>query len=707
MPRAPRADDLYALRVPIDVRVSPDASRVAFVVKSTSPGKDDYRHALWIVPADGSRPPRQLTLGAGNDTAPRWSPDGQTLAFLSDRGAVLQAGGGGDLQGPVPREADRTKDHKDGAVQAWLLPMEGGEARQLTRLARDVTDLAWSPNGRRLCLVSASTTAERREERRGPFDPPKRDAQLIDRLQYMLNGEGFIHDRPPNLWIVDVESGDLRRLTFGRSRDEQPAWSPDGRRICFVSNRHADADLTWRRDLYLIDADGGAVTRVSGGRGDRYFAHPAWSPDGAWIAAHGHRFPAGGASRDDVWRFRPARDDDGEDLTAESDLMVASLMGSDLFGFADPRLFWADGGGSVVFAAPVEGADELWRVRVGDRRVERLTEGHHALSRPDAVAVGGRTRIAAVRTTGHEPPDVVCLDVPAATSRSRLPAPIRKLSDLMGDSWKDVAATAPVSRWHDVDGRRIQGWFMEARDRDGKPAPLVVEIHGGPATLYGWTPFWEWQCLVAAGMSVYACNPRGSQGYGQDFCRANYRDWGDGPMRDVMGGVDSLVADGLADPGRLGVTGGSYGGYLTSWMVGHTDRFKAAVTCRSVNDMTSEMLSGDIAGPQFGKLEYGSNPWEEPDLYRLHSPVTYAEHIRTPLLIQHAERDLRCPVTQAEELFTVLRSLRRPVRLMRVPEESHELTRSGAPFRRVENIERIVDWFRHFLVDGRRGLPPV
>jgi dipeptidyl aminopeptidase/acylaminoacyl peptidase len=296
---------------------------------------------------------------------------------------------------------------------------------------------------------------------------------------------------------------------------------------------------------------------------------------------------------------------------------------------------------------------------------------------------------------------------PGKRSAARVPPDSRRVSKLMEPAWGDVDIVKPITRWHEVDGRRIQGWFLQAGPRDGKPAPLVVEIHGGPATLYGWSLFWEWQVLVAAGISVYACNPRGSQGYGQDFCYANFTDWGDGPMRDVMGGVDSLIADGLADPDRLGVTGGSYGGYLTSWMVGHTDRFKAAVTCRSVNDMTSEMLSGDIAGPLFGRYEYGVNPWEDPDLYWRHSPIAYAKDIHTPLLIQHSEKDLRCPITQGEELFTALRSLKREVRFMRVPDESHELTRSGAPFRRVENINRIRDWFVHYLVEGKRGLPPV
>ncbi|MGH2357046.1 MAG: prolyl oligopeptidase family serine peptidase, partial [Candidatus Limnocylindria bacterium] len=397
-----------------------------------------------------------------------------------------------------------------------------------------------------------------------------------------------------------------------------------------------------------------------------------------------------------------------EDLTRSSDLEAAAYMVSDLFGGGDPQVAWM-GDGRLVFAAPVDGSLELWRVEVDGGRVERLTRGEHYLGRWDLASLPrGRARLAVVRTDGTSPPDVVVGEVPAGRVATTESSVLRRVSDLMGDEWRGIRLVRPVSRWHEVEGRRIQGWLLQAPGSTrARPAPLVVQIHGGPATLYGWSLFWEWQVLAGAGISVYACNPRGSQGYGQELLSANFADWGEGPMSDVMAGVDSVIADRLADPDRLGVTGGSYGGYLTSWIVGHTDRFKAAVTCRSVNDMVSQMLSGDIGGPSFGKYEYGVNPWEDWDLYRRHSPLTHAKRVTTPLLIQHAERDLRCTITQAEELFAVLRSLRRTVRLMRVPDESHELTRAGTPFRRVDNLRLISEWFVHFLVEGRTGLPRV
>jgi acylaminoacyl-peptidase len=705
MSRAPRPDDLLRLRVPVEVVPSPDGSRICFALKEPSPDRDGYRTSLWIVPADGSAPARRLTLGASRDGDPRWSPDGSAIAFLSDRGAVLARSGAGDRSSKDQPRAE--EGHGD--VQVWLLPTEGGEARQLTHLPEDVQEVAWAPDGTRLCLVTAAITEKPRPDRRRSGERPRRDARLIDRLRYQLNGAGFIDDKPGNLWTVDAHDGTVRRLTTGPSHDRQPAWSPDATRIAFTSDRHPASDLDWRSDIYLIDAAGGPVTRVTRGRGDRSFEQPAWSPDGSAIAATGHRFPRADASSTGVWIFDPTAGSEGVELIGDDHLDAGAGMNSDLTSVPAPGITWGPDGSWVVFAAPIEGSYELWRAHRDGSRPERLTQGQHALTRPRGVAWGTGLRVAVVAGDPVSPWEVAVVDVPGPARRGQRgagrQATVRRLTTLMASEWDGVELLMPVTRWHESDGRRIQGWLLQAPPRDGRPAPLVVEIHGGPATLYGWAPMWEWQCLVAAGISVYACNPRGSQGYGEDFCGANMGDWGDGPMVDVMAGVDSLVADDLADPERLGVTGGSYGGCLTAWMVGHSDRFAAAVACRGVYDLTSQMLSGDIGGPTFGRYEFGVSPWEDPELYRRHSPLTYADRIHTPLLIQHSEDDLRCPITQAEELFATLRSLRRPVRLMRVPGESHELTRSGAPFRRVENLERIIDWFVHYLVKGRRGLP--
>ena len=702
--RAPRPEDLYNLRVPTDVAVSPDGRSVAFGVKSVAPGKDGYRTSLWIAPADGSTPARQLTVGSKNDSLPRWSPDGRTIAFLSDRGAVLQAGGGGAKPGKAAAP-------KEGGTQVWLLPIaDGGEARQLTDLPQDVEGIAWAPDGRRLCAVSGATSTEpEKKPERKPDDPPEPDTRLIDTLLYEFNGQGFIHDKFKHPWLVDADTGSAELLTRGDHHDTDPRWAPDGRRIAFVSDRHRDPDLGWRSDIYIVEVANGRVSQLSPGRGRQTWVTPAWSPDGRWVAALGSRdWKRGVLEQASLWRFR-VRDGQAENLIAESDLDALGAMNSDLFGGGEHRPHWMADGRWIVFDAPVEGSMELWRVETDGGRVERLTRERHYLGRSSLVPTArGGARVAAVRTSGTEPPNVVVGEIPAARLTGNDAVGLRRVSDLMGDAWRDIRLVAPVERWHEIDGRRIQGWFIAAPSSSKRnPAPAVLQIHGGPATLYGWSLIWEWQVLAANGISVYASNPRGSQGYGREFLNGNFGDWGDGPMRDVMGGIDSLIADGLVDPDRLGVTGGSYGGYLTSWIVGHTDRFKAAVTCRSVNDMVSQMLSGDIGGPTFGLYEYGVHPWEDWDLYRRHSPLTYAESVTTPLLIQHAEKDLRCTITQAEELFAVLRSLKRTVRLMRVPDESHELTRSGTPFRRVDNQRLIVEWFRHFLVEGKTRLPRI
>ena len=699
MPRPPRPEDLYRLRIATDARLSSDGRWVVVTLQTVAPGYDGYRHALWLVPTDkgADGPPRQLTLGARGDHSPRFSPDGRTLAFISDR--RIQA----------EEEPSRAKDASDreDRDQVHLLPLDRpGEARRLTDLPRGVESFEWSPDGRQLVAVSTSHGATQDDDarRRGrgkkpPSDqPPDSDYRFIDRLSYMLNGAGFQYDQIRHLWLVDATTGEPTRLTDGSVSDLEPAWSPDSRAIAFVSERRRDHDLHFRPAIHVVDVASRAVHAVTGGPRS-VFGTPVWLPDGRTIATLGSKLEGRGGSRNDVWLFpsdgSEAHAEGGRNLSGRHDLMPGSGVASDVVVGETARVIPSGDGAALDFLAPIDGSYELWRIAVSDGSLTRLTTDRHHISSFDATPLGRRTRYAYLRSAPTVPPDVWVQDGDREA---------RQLTAFNSDVLDDLTLIEPVERRVEVDGRSIQGWFLPG---GGKRSPLVTQIHGGPHTLYGWTPFWEFQVLAAAGIGVFYSNPRGSEGYGQDFNDANHRDWGPGPMRDVVAGVDALVADGLADPDRLGLTGGSYGGYLTNWIIGHDDRFRAAMTCRSVSDMSMLFLTGDISGGDWAEMEFDATPWSDPAYFREISPVTYADRIRTPLLIQHSERDIRTTVGQAEALFTVLRSNRRPVRLLRVPEETHELTRSGTPFRRVENLRIVLGWFRHFLVDGKRGMPPL
>jgi dipeptidyl aminopeptidase/acylaminoacyl peptidase len=713
VPRPFRPDDLYRFRIATDPRLSPGGDRVVFSVQTVAPSKDGYRHALWTVSTDGDGEAgaRQLTIGARHDTQPRFAPDGRTLAFLSDRRMQVE-------EEPAAGDPKQRED----AQQIHLLPLDGGEARRLTDLPRGVGAFWWSPDGRQILVSSASRGATRDEDRRRrglsrppkPGEPPESDYHFLDRLGYLANGSGFVYHQRSQLWIVDVATGAVRRLTDEPAGVDGAAWSPDGTRIVYATNTRRDHDIETRSHLVVVPAEGGGrPLRLTGDAS--VFVEPVWMPDGRHIAAIGGYLPEN-FYRFDAWLIAADGSDGearagGRNLTGEHDLMLSSTLNSDIVPGETARLAPSADGAWLTFLAPFEGSIELWRVATADGAVERLTTGHHAIRSFDQVEpTPGRPRTAWLRASATELNDVWLRDGTGGAPR--------RLTDLNREALADLELREPDERWVEVDGRRIQGWYLRPSagatragsvraGRDGAGAPVVTEIHGGPHTLYGWAPMLEFQLLAASGMGVFYGNPRGSEGYGRDFNEANIRDWGPGPMRDVLAGVEALVADGLADPDRLGLTGGSYGGYLTNWILGHDDRFAAAMTCRSVSDMAVLMLTGDIASGFWSRHEFRTTPWDDPAFFREISPIAYADRIRTPLLIQHSENDIRTTVAQAEALFTILRSKKRPVRLLRVPAETHELTRSGTPFRRVENLNVVRDWFRHYLVDGKRTLPPL
>ena len=708
-PLAP--DDLYRLRVPTDPRLAPDGSAAVVTVQSAAPGRDGYRHALWLVRLDGEDEPRQLTLGAKHDRAARFAPDGRSVAFLSDRRLIVE------------EEPDLPKDPRDreDANQVHLLPLDGGEARRVTNLPRGVEHFEWSPDGSRLLVTTTSQAPTRKEDRkargleakRDPADPPPSDYHYVDRLGYLYNGRGFITGPVAHVWVVDIAGGDARRLTDGPAAAEGPAWSPDGTRIAYATQLNLNHDIEPRYDIVVIDVASGRRTRITGGP-DPIFAQPTWLPDGRTIAALGGRIPEN-YYRGDIWLFAAdgseAGPSGGRNLSGGHDIMPGAAMNSDITPSEPARLVPSKDGRWISFIAPVAGSEELWRIAVRDGELERTTEDRHYISSFDEVTrPGGRLRAAFIRSSPTEMPDLWVRDGAAGKPR--------RVTSFNAAALADVELAEPSERHVTVEGRDIQGWYLPPiatgdtarrgrRGASSAPPPLVTQIHGGPHTHYGWAPVLEFQILAAEGMGVFYSNPRGSDGYGREFNEANLRDWGPGPARDVLAGIDALVNDGLADPDRLGITGGSYGGYLTNWLLGHDQRFAAALTARSVSDMAMLFLTGDISSGDWALQEFKSTPWDDPDYFRSISPITYADRIRTPLLIQHSERDLRTTVGQAEALFTVLRSTKRPVRLMRVPDETHELTRSGTPFRRVENLVQVRNWFRHFLIEGKRNLPPL
>jgi dipeptidyl aminopeptidase/acylaminoacyl peptidase len=648
-PRGMVPADLTRIRFVSDARVSPDGRVVAFVVTTLSEERDEYLSQIWLVDTAGGEP-RRFTTGPRRDTAPRWSPDGVRLAFISER-EVKKKG------------------------QLYVMPVAGGEPTRLTDLRHGVSAPEWSPDGTRLAFVSrvGGWVEPESEEEKRKSRPPR----VITTLKYRFNGEGFTYDRRPQIFTVAADGGEPRQVTEGDYDHADPAWSPDGRALVFASARHDERDHDDVSDIWVVAAEGGAPRRLT--RTDGPAGHPAFSPAGDTVA----------------YLARPSRNAFARNLR----LFTVPVTGGDPVCRSEdfdrscgplgvPPL-WSGDGRALTLAAEDQGTLGLFRVGVGGGPPRRLVGGERVVGSYSASRDGS-----VLAFTASDPGAPSALFVCGADGGGE-----RRLTDFNREWTREVTLARPERFRFERAGFTVDAWIMKPHGFEpGRRYPLLLNVHGGPHAQYGYPFFDEFQVQAGAGYGVLYTNPRGSQGYGEAFTSAVVGDWGGGDAADVQAALDeALRRFDWIDPERLGLLGGSYGGFMASWIVGHSKRFRAACSERAVNVQTSMFGTSDI-GFVFNQVELGGVlPWEDMAKYLERSPLTYAKDITTPLLILHSEDDLRCPIEQGEQLFVALKTLRREVVFVRFPDENHELTRSGKPRHRLERFRILLEWFAKYL----------
>lgn len=660
-----------------DPQVSPDGARVAFTRVAVDEEKDAYVTDLWLadVPAPGVAPvpPRPLTF-TGRDAQPRWSPDGASLAFVR-----------------------KGEDGKP--AQVHVLPLGGGEARALTSLEGGASSPAWSPDGARIAFLSGHNPAVDLPERKKPKNEP---ARVVTRPEFRWNNEGFVDlEHLDHVWVVDAAGGTPRALTCGtRYKEGAPAWTRDGRWIVYATDRREApwfGDPIEDNDLRAVSPDlempteGADAAIVADIRGP--IAAFAEGPDGRWLAVGGVRpSPHRSYDQNDLLLFEGAWPMTAPRVLNEGrDLATAETISGDQHpprgGGALPLALTPDG--RAVFSYAWQGSSRLARTDLATGALEDLTGAGGDLQAATVSADGGR--IAYVLGTLATPGDLWVWDAASGT-HTKLFAP--------NDALLETANLGDVEEvWYpSFDGTKIQGWIVKPPGFD--PAkhkyPLVLQIHGGPHVPYGVAFFHEFRVLAAAGFLVLYTNPRGSTSYGQEFANCiQYRYPGD-DYKDLMAGVDLLVARGWVDEKRMGVTGGSGGGLLTNWIVTQTGRFAAAITQRCVSDWASMYYSSDFA--LFMPTWFRKAPFQDPREFAERSPSSYLDRVTTPLMVIHAEEDWRCPIGQGETMFRGLLQQGKTTVMVRFPGENHELSRSGVPSRRVQNQQHIRRWFAHWLL---------
>jgi len=678
MARSITIEDLYAMKFLSGPRISPDGQRTAFVVTTIDDKKHQYRSSIWLAPTDGGEA-RRLTAGPANTSSPAWSPDGRWLAFVSEREGEPQISGDEKAQ----------KKQGKGKPQIWLLPLDGGEAHQLTFMEHGASSPVWSPDSKRLLFSADVGPADEETEDGKPL--PK--VRVINQLWYKLDGVGFTYERRTHLFLIDTNGGTAEQLTDGDWDDGDAAWSPDGSHIAYASNH---ADDRWRilgSDIYTLSLqDGKAGEQRCLTDGTLGSSSPSWSPDGKTIAFFGsYKIHSGGH----IYLYSISADAENKAATNLSKEFEGTCMDWTNSDIGDEHLMpapvWSADGKTLYVLASQRGASRLFALSTtgASSNPQTLTPG--AVHVRDFTIDTAKEHIALLVGDTTHPQEIFTCSISQGNELQR----VTHCNDALFNELQ--LASPEYMSYKGADGWDIDGWILKPHNFDpSKKYPLVLEIHGGPQTQYGYGFFHEMQLLVAEGYVVLYTNPRGSCGYGFDFSLAVNGQWGEKDSIDIMNGVDELLKRGYIDEQRMGVTGGSYGGFMTNWLIGHNDRFKVAVTDRCVTNLASMFGSGDV-GWDIGYDNLDTTPWENLGKYMHMSPISYVQNMNTPLLIIHSEQDLRCPIEQAEQLYASLKWMGREVEFVRFEGQSHGLSRGGHPKLRLERLRHIKGWFEKYL----------
>jgi len=673
--------DLFRFVWAADPQISPDGSRVAFVRVAINEAQDRYETQLFIVPTDGSAP-RPLTSGR-NDRSPRWSPNGREIAFVRT---------------PEPM------DGKSKPSQIYLISMDGGEARALTDLPKGASNPVWSPDGRTIAFNSTPDTAKKSDSTKKSADTTKKhvsDVRVITRAQYRWNGGGYTDvTAHSHIWTVPASFGpagalpSVKQITFGEFDEDEPVWSHDGQRLYFTSNRRLEPYYeTAGNEVYSVPSSGGSLTKVvslDGGIGSI-----AISPDGKRLAFTGdeNARPVRFYDQPDLYVMDLSPGSELRNLTTGYDYDVEGGLSGDQHpprAGAGGGIIWSRDGSSLTVVSTENGSANLRRFAINDPRPQPVTVGAHDVVSYTASSDG--TKLAVLVSSPVTVGDLYLYNTSAGST-----AP-RQLTSLNQGLFGSLDLSPPEEiNYKSFDGRPIQGWILKPPQFNAsKKYPLILEIHGGPNAAYGNTFTHEFSWMAAKGYVVLYVNPRGSTSYGQDFANIIQHNYPGDDYKDLMAGVDEILKRGYIDPARMGVTGGSGGGVLTNWIVGHTNRFAAAVSQRSIADWSGFWYSADFT--LFNPTWFSGAPWENPKQFTDLSPITYVANVQTPLMLIEGESDMRTPpALGGEQMFRALKYLHKPTVMVRFPDETHELSRSGKPWHRVERLRHIVGWFDKYL----------